>query len=266
MERVKGGRATASPNIIDRESDQPIYAQLADLLHNQILNGKYSPGEKMPSEAMIVKEFSVSPMTVRRAINLLAARDIITTSQGKGTFVKAVSLINTAFYLRDIESLFDSDAVANIKIIDAHFVKADEKISDKLHIPLGKKVIFIRRLVVSEDVPIFYHREFLISDPRLPVVEAELQVTELQGIFQGVGNQLIKSGDISLSATTLNQEEILLLQLHSSSAGMMLEHIFYDFDDQPLSWGWFICDSRYLRFHTRIGLESFEPKRDERTR
>jgi DNA-binding GntR family transcriptional regulator len=268
MIEAKGGRAAAQPppQKIDRSADQPVYNQLAALLHQQILDGRFNPGEKLPSEMKLVDAYGVSPMTVRRAINLLAAQDVITTIRGKGSFVKAVSIEDAAFYLRDMKSFFSADQDTTVKVIAARFVPADERMARKLKTQPGSKVIYIRRLIYVGEKPVFYHRGYLVSDPTRPVVEAELEVTELRGVFQGSGNQLIKSGDIYLEATTLDDEEISLLQLAQWTPGMMLEHIFYDFNDQPLSWGWFVCSNEHLKLQTRVGLEPINGLRDERPR
>ena len=68
MVDIKGGKAAERIFFIDRDADQPVYAQLAESLRQQILAGKYQPGEKLPSENMLVEMYVVSPMTVRRAV------------------------------------------------------------------------------------------------------------------------------------------------------------------------------------------------------
>jgi GntR family transcriptional regulator len=255
MEEVKGGRAASPPPspIVNRDSDRPVYMQVADHLYQQILAGEYSPGDKLPSEVEMVNIYEVSPMTVRRAINYLVAQDVIYTERGSGTYVKAVELEDAAFYLRDLADVFNDDVKTKVKVIEADFVLADERIARKLKVAPGEKVIYIRRLLLTRRFPTFYHRGYLVNDPTRPVVEAELQVTDLKGIFQGSGSQLIKSGEIFMEATRLDDEECRLLQLPPSTPGMLLEHIFYDFDDQPLSWGWFVCASERLRLHTWVG-------------
>ena len=109
-------------------------------------------------------------------------------------------------------------------------------------------------------------RGYLIYDPARPVIESELEVTDLKGLFQGSGSALIKSGDLYLESTLLNEEEAGLLKLERPAPGMVLEHIFYDFDDRPVSWGWFVASSQRLRLHTRVGIEFANETRDERTR
>ena len=79
MNELKGGRAAEKLFYINRDGNQPIYAQLAESLRQQILAGSYRPGERLPSENMLVEMYKVSPMTVRRAINLLASQGIVAT-------------------------------------------------------------------------------------------------------------------------------------------------------------------------------------------
>ncbi len=90
-------------------------AQLADILRKQILSGAYRPGERLPSEAMLVEMFDVSPMTVRRAINLLAAQEVVSTAQGRGVFVKEVELGSAAFDLYDLKELFNDETGTTVK-------------------------------------------------------------------------------------------------------------------------------------------------------
>lgn len=271
---IRGGRVTSRPLCIDRQSEQPVYLQLAEILRQQILAGDYHPGERLPSEAMLVETYLVSPMTVRRAINLLAAQEVISTAQGRGTFVKEVEMGAAAFYLRDLKGLFDDAAATTVKLLEARFVPADERVTRKLQIHQGERAIFIRRLLLVRGEPAFYHRAYLIYDPTRPVIESELEVTDLKGVFQGAGSPLIKSGELYLESALLNEEEAGILQVQLPASGMMLEHIFYDFDDRPVSWGWFVCSSLRLRLHTRVGIEQPAPgsrgaggeMRDERPR
>jgi len=258
MNEAKGGRAAERAIYIDRDADRPIYVQLAESLRQQIISGAYRPGERLPSEAMLVEMYHVSPMTVRQAINWLVSQDIATTVRGSGTFVKEVELGAASFYLQDLQKLFSDDANTTVKLLEARFQPADERIARKLHIQQGERAILVRRLLLVSGEPAFYHRTYLINDPNRPVVEAELEVTDLKGLFQGSGSSLIKYGDLYLGSTIIDREEASILQLDTPSAGMLLEHIFYDFDDKPISWGWFLCASIRLQLHTRVGIRQDE--------
>ena len=77
---------------IDRTASEPAYAQLAFILRSQIASGMFRPGDQLPSEAQLCRRYDVSPMTVRRSINLLSDQGVVNTAQGRGTFVKPLQL------------------------------------------------------------------------------------------------------------------------------------------------------------------------------
>ncbi len=236
---------------IDRESFEPAYAQLANILRQSMAEGLLRPGDQLPSEAQIVARYGVSPMTVRRAINILADQGVVNTEQGRGTFVKPVAMSAASFQLGQLQNLFGG---ATVQVLEASIVAADERVARKLAVRQGKRTIYIRRLLWNHDQPAFYHREYLVYDPARPIVEAELEVTALQQLFSGRSESLLKHGDITMEATLLDEEEACLLQTSLPMAAFCFEHVFYDFDNHPVSWGWFIGRADRMRFTTQVGL------------
>jgi len=252
--KVKDNNQIDQPlETIDRNSYEPAYAQLANILRRQVAAGLFRPGDQLPSEAMLCRSYQVSPMTVRRTINLLAEEGVVNTARGRGTFVKALELSQAAFNLRELQDLF-TDSTMSVKLLDARIIGADERVARKLEINVGQKTVFIRRLLCLDSEPALYHREYLIYDPTRPIVEAELEVTSLQGLFDGEGSAILKRGELNVEVCLLNDEESRVLQLPRPAAAFYLEHLFYDFDNYPVSWGWFICRSDYLHFNTKVGI------------
>ena len=219
------------PASIDRSSYEPAYAQLVNILRRQVATGMFRPGDRLPSEAQLCRSYEVSPMTVRRAINILADQGVVNTAQGRGTFVKPLELGAAAFDLMELQGLF-GDEQTNVKILEARIGSADERVACKLSITAGTRIIYIRRRISWEKDPILYHRAYLIYDPTRP----------------------LKKGDLTVEATVLDEEEAQILQSPVGTAAFCIEHIFYDFDDQPISWGWFICPSDRLRFKAVVGI------------
>lgn len=240
---------------IDRKAYEPAYAQLANILRRQIAEGVYRPGDQLPSEAQLCHQYRVSPMTVRRSINLLADQDVVSTVQGRGTFVKPMELSTATFHLPQLQELFSHDEDTVVRLLEAHIVDADERTARKLQIVEGDKVIYVRRLLTRDGEPSFYHRAYLTYDPRRPIVEAEMDATSLQGLFTNANNTMLKFGELTIEVTNVNEEEAEILQVSVATAAFYLEHLFYDFDDRPISWGWFIWRGDRLRFTTTVGLD-----------
>ena len=243
------------PSVIDRNAFEPAYSQLANILKAQIAAGAFRPGDQLPSESQLCRTYGVSPMTVRRSINLLADQDVVATAQGRGTFVKRLRLGAAAFDLGELQNLFSDEGSTSVKLLDARIVAAHERAARKLTVSVGDNVIYIRRIITLDEHPAFYHREYLVYDPRRPIVESEMEITSLSGLFSGSGSAIVKRADLAIHATLMNEEEAELLQTRLPAAAFLLEHIFYDFEERPLSWGWFIAHSERLRFKTTVGIQ-----------
>jgi DNA-binding GntR family transcriptional regulator len=242
-----------SPSI-DRHSYEPAYMQLVNIIRQSVARGALRPGDQLPSESQLCERYNVSPMTVRRAINILADQGLVNTEQGRGTFVKPMALSAATFQLTELENLFSDHEHTLVTLLETRIVSADERVARKLEIAIGQRTIFIRRLLRTHGVPAFYHREYLIYDPRRPIVEAEMEATSLQWLFSGAGETILKGGSLSIEATLLDEEEACLLNVLRPMAAFCIEHLFYGFDDCPISWGWFIGRADRLRFTTQVGL------------
>jgi len=246
-------KSTRSDLKIDRSLYEPAYIQLANIIKQQISLGIYRPGDKLPSESQLCKEYEVSPMTVRRAINILIDQAVANTVQGRGTYVNSINLGAATFHLKGLQDFF-TDENTTVKILEVRIVAAEERAEKKLAVRAGEPLIFIRRLLLKDDEPFFYHKEYLLYDPTRPIVESELEVTSLRGLFTGSGSSEFKNGELGIEATVISSEEAKVLKAEEGCPAFLLEHIFYDFNQVPVSWGWFICRGDKLRFTTTVGI------------
>ena len=67
---------------------RPLYQQLAATLRAEINSGDLAPGDRVPTEAELSERYSTSRNTVRLALNLLRNEGLLTSQQGRGTFVR----------------------------------------------------------------------------------------------------------------------------------------------------------------------------------
>ena len=69
----------------------PKYQQVLDTIKTDILSGRYQPGQKLPSEAALLKRFGTSRITVGRALRELQQAGLVQRRAGSGTFVASAS-------------------------------------------------------------------------------------------------------------------------------------------------------------------------------
>lgn len=230
--------------------------QLVRIVSQQIATGILHPGDQLPSEVQLCAQYNVSPMTVRRAMNILVERGLVNATQGKGTFVKPLDIGEAIFRLQELKEHWVQGSQTTVRLLEANILSADERVARKLTISLGERTIYIRRLMFQEDMPTMYHREYLVYDPRRPVVEAQLQITSLEGLLQVESSEGLRRGHLTIEAVNLKEEEARLLHIPTGSAAFCLEHIFHDFSDHPVSWGWFVCRADCFKLTTRIGADA----------
>lgn len=71
----------------NRRSRVPLYRQLADDLAARIATGELRPGDRLPGETELAERHGVHRLTIRQALADLAARGLINTVHGRGSFV-----------------------------------------------------------------------------------------------------------------------------------------------------------------------------------
>ena len=82
----------------------PAYQRVASALRADIDSGRWKAGERMPSEAALVRQFDVSRNTVRQALDVLHAMNLVSRQQGRGTFVAPSGLSHV---IGELKSLTD---------------------------------------------------------------------------------------------------------------------------------------------------------------
>lgn len=243
---------------IDRTSFVPAYLQLAGLLRDQIASGKYPPGSRVPSEPELTELYSVARNTARQAISLLTKEGVLTAQRGRGTFVNPTQLSSAVFDLADLRRQLD-DSATQVRVLETRAVRASGRVARRLEIPDRSRVLSIRRLLLRTDEPLFYHSEYVIWDPRRPLVETEWTVTSLRGLFSGLGQTDVKTGELQLHSAALTESEADRLGETVGTLAWVIEHTFFDFDDHPVSWGRFVCRADRMTFRTTVGIPREQP-------
>ena len=88
-----------------QNSGVPIYQQIANQFKTDILAGKYSQGEYLPSIRGLARDLKISVITTMKAYEELAEEGLVTAVQGKGFYVNAQdSEMLREQHLRKIES------------------------------------------------------------------------------------------------------------------------------------------------------------------
>ncbi len=138
-------------------------------------------------------------------------------------------------------------------MLEASIVPADTKVADKLQIGEDALVVLLRRLIQRSGVPLVYQVEYVTYDEHRPLVEAQLQVTSLEGLLRSPQVEGVMSGRLTIEAVGLEAEAASALHLPVDTPAFSLEGLFLDYQGLPISWGRFFCRADQFRLTTIVG-------------
>ncbi|MFG1953723.1 GntR family transcriptional regulator [Micromonospora sp. NPDC048830] len=112
-----------------------------------------TPGERLPSEQQLAKDFDVSTMTVRRALQVLIDAKRVIGIRGRGTFVAQPTV--SKFVLASFtESMRAAGMSARTEVLSAGLNRADKEVAERLEIEEGEQVISLTRLRFGDGTPL----------------------------------------------------------------------------------------------------------------
>src|SRR5690349_8341414 len=137
-------------------SSSPHYQQIQTLILQNLEAGEGTPGEPIPSEMDLAVRYRVSQGTVRKAIDELAAENLVVRRQGKGTFVATHAEQHVQYrFLRLVPDDGDpgEEAPAQRAILECRRVRASADVARALALRAGDAVIQVRRVLSFGGVP-----------------------------------------------------------------------------------------------------------------
>jgi DNA-binding GntR family transcriptional regulator len=155
---AKALRTSIHP-VADGPGEPVAYRQLASDLRGAIAAGVYPVGQRLPTEAELVRTTGLSRQTVRRAFQELAAEGVIYRVPGRGTF----AVPGDGRYLRSFGSIDDLMSLSldtELQVVEPLHVLASVDIADQLQ-PGADMVMSISFLRLHDGVPFCYTRVHL---------------------------------------------------------------------------------------------------------
>ena len=149
-------REPASPSSPDAPSFSPLYRQIKALLMRSLQAGEWRPGDVMPSEMELAARFKVSQGTVRKAIDELAADNLVVRRQGRGTFVATHNEAQSQYrFLR----LAPDDGIAGgveRRFIDCRRLRPPGDVARLLKLRSGDMAVQVRRVLSFHGQPVVF--------------------------------------------------------------------------------------------------------------
>ncbi|HEU5294404.1 MAG TPA: GntR family transcriptional regulator [Burkholderiaceae bacterium] len=230
---------------------RPLYRQIKLLITQDMQAGVWKPGEMIPSEFELADRFGVSQGTVRKAIDDLAAENLLTRRQGKGTFVATHAEQTTRYRFLRLAADDGSGRELQRRLLHCRRMRASADVARSLELRSGDSVVFVRRLLLAERQPV------VLDDIWLPGRLFKDLTAERLAAYKGpmyalfetaFGVQMIRAEE-KIRAVSAGAEAAALLEVATGSPLLSVERRSMTFGERPveLRRGLYRTDAHHYR-------------------
>ncbi len=211
--------------------------------------GEWRPGQVIPSEQELAARFNVSQGTVRKAIDEMAADNLLVRKQGKGTYVASHNDPRSFFrFLRLVPVNGDLRHPESIPL-ECWKAKAGQEASRMLDIKPGDPIIIVRRLLKFSHKPVVIDEIYLPGEVFQGLTLEVLQAWNgsLYSLFETrFGLRMIRAQE-SIRAVAADRSTSEALKVPEGQPVLSVERVTYTYGDKPVEWrrGLYLTDEHF---------------------
>lgn len=218
---------------------KPLYLQIEERLIQRIVNGEWGPGEMLPSEMRLAAEYGVHQGTVRKALDEIAARNLVVRQQGKGTFVSAVAMRHNPFHFFKVRPRSGVLERPTTRFLSVARQPATASERGKLQMEASRsEVVRARKLRCYDGRPVIVERVACPAHlfPGLEDLLSELQPETTYGLLEEKYRVLIARVVERLSAVPASAEDAGWLGVVEGTPLLAIDRVAFALDGQAAEW------------------------------
>ena len=226
-------------------SFSPLYEQIKAMILASLQASEWLPGDAIPSEMELAARYAVSQGTVRKAIDELAAQNLLIRRQGKGTFVATHQ--EEDFQYRFLRLEPDSGEKLHLKnqFLACENIKSDLYIAQLLKIKPDDLIIRIERVQSSAGRPIVFEEIWL---PEAGFKGLNLETLNawsgpMYAFYESEYATHMVRAEEKIKAVLAGPDLAKYLQVSEASALLSIERVAYTYGNKPV-------EIRHARYDT----------------
>jgi DNA-binding GntR family transcriptional regulator len=235
---------------LDRSSPVPLYYQVSQQIERAISSGQLGPGARLDNEISLADQFGLSRPTMRRAIQELVDKGLLVRKRGVGTQVVHGQVTRPV----ELTSLYDDLArgrqAPRTTLLVNEIIPATEKVSGFLDVPVGAKVLRLRRLRFANAEPLAILENYLPED-LADIGQADLEARGLYQLMRAKGVH-IRVAKQRIGARAGTAEECQLLDERKGSPLLTMDRATHDDSGRPVEWGHHVYRASQYSFEVTL--------------
>jgi DNA-binding GntR family transcriptional regulator len=229
----------------------PLYIQLKNELLKDI-NKNYKVNDTIPSEGQIEKQYGVSRITVRKAIEELERENIVVKKQGKGTFVKEPKILYEANFIGSLtQRLAKQNHMLTTKSIEFEIINDEHYVNELLKC---KKLLCIKRFRLLDGEPFALMLNYLDAS-KVPDFIENFHTESLYSFLKEKYDIEFYNAEETVSAKGANEEEAKKLGLEKNYPLISLQRLSFDKFNNPIEFSDIVIKSDIYKHKIKLSRE-----------
>jgi len=213
--------------------------------------GEWAPGDAIQSELDLASRFGVSQGTVRKAVQALAAENLLVRRQGKGTFVATHTEEKASnFRFLRIRRNDGKPEYPRSRLVDLRRARASAEVARLLALRAGDPLFVLRRILDYGGVPA------VLDDISLPAVlfrgltldRCAAYPGSMYGFFETEFGVRMLRADERLHAVGADAVTAALLRIARGTPLLAVERVAYTYGDRPVEVRRGLCTTRHEHY------------------
>jgi GntR family transcriptional regulator len=215
----------------------PSYYRLERHLRESIRSGVLKPGNPIPPESHLCRQFSVSRTTVRQALSRLVYDGLIERHRGRGSFVAEPRLEHSKPFLSFEEEMRARGATTDIKLLDMRTEPADTKVAESLRLAEGTQVVVLERLRTVDGQVVGYEIRYLPQEIGKALTSDEIHNQPLVPALRRILGKPRSRLSLRVTASVARRNEARVLETKVGAPVLVREHTWYFEPEGPMQYG-----------------------------
>ena len=213
----------------------PYYRWLEEILRDEIAQGVYKPGDALPTEHELMRRYSLSSTTVRRAVRDLVLEGWIYRKAGKGTFVKRDKLAERLARLTSFaEEMQSRNITPQFKLVCAKLTTPPFDIRRALKLTPQQQAYLIERIQIANGEPIALARGYWCCEIGERLAQQDLNRIPLYETVETVLHTPLVEADESISASVADADIARKLGIARNAPLLVRRRVTYTTEMRPV--------------------------------
>lgn len=231
----------------------PLRYRVRENLRRRIVEGRFRPGERLPSEKELMATYRVSRHTVREAVRDLVLEGVVRIERGRGTFVAPPRIEQELTSLTGfVEDMLSLGLRPDARVLSVREVGATGIVASRLALKEGEQVVRIERIRLADNQPISFDLTFLPADIGRRIVEENLAIYPIFSLLEDKLGILLEKAEYGLEAREADRKTARCLEVNPGAPLLIIERTVFGRDERPVDYEMLHYRGDRLRYMVRL--------------